>query len=164
MKSNKFNRLGLAVLFYIWILSSSFITKSLSNVLLESYFQPRAVAMIDTIEDLYSRKDLDIYGCYFLTYINETKPNIYDNLNKRCKSIESIEKIFQLSKEDHANYRIKRVLKGEAVELTYTEQSRLLKLKYSGSRLVDAKEKYGLKFTAYFVRKGIPFEKSLYQM
>ena len=90
-------RSSLVLLTFVWLQSASVLTKAFTGLLLETYFNVRSEPLINSLEDLHQRTDIEIAtngpAIHILSKLEVMTQEMYDDLSYRIESYKNKTKI-----------------------------------------------------------------------
>ena len=156
-------RSSLVLLTFVWLQSASVLTKAFTGLLLETYFNVRSETLINSLEDLHERTDLEIMspsGSGRTTRFLKRISNL-SGYEKMIKDIQiRIEKFENETKPYSQSYAqsikvINKVIKGKAVIICSSIHAKnyLKDFEMLSDRFSESRNKYGYSFTFHIINK-----------
>ena len=114
-------KLIMLILIVIWLIFSTILTKIFSSVLLNTYLNPKSYLAVNSLQDVIELPRLSIGGSHLIFYINESLPEVYQQLIGRAKDYETkcFEKFLKGEKNFNKLFQSEQVLsqvsRGETV-------------------------------------------------
>ena len=146
-----------------WFISTTVLTKTFSSLLLNTYFRPKSVKVVNNLDELSSRKDLNIIGNDFSIYVLKFfKPEFEQFYDKFVKLKDEFNKKFSDKTEfSKLNKKLNEVLRGESVYLDNSLIIYDLQVSYPESNLLTTEDKYFPFYLSHFVSKRVAFHQRI---
>ena len=148
-----------------WVLMTTIISHSFSCSLLNTYFKSKPVKVVETIEDVLAKPDLNVAGTLPAKYFGELLGDV--NLKSTLNRVEKYErkmKIFGRTRDPNFNFVskqiLKDVLKGEAILLVNSFLRVIVQDTYADFNLKKGAS-YSMQFLAYRVSSNFSFSKKI---